>query len=158
MNRVPLLALVFLVTVSAAAADRSARDPEHVRIATTGRIVKIDTKNKTFKVRTADGQNLSLRAVSQNFAQMVQGLSHIGVTLPGGITISLPGRTKSVQKTPDTKDNNAGEYTVVTTENTSFQDGSETLRFEDFRNGETISIHGVVDGSTVTASRIAKWF
>ena len=79
----------------AIAADRFARDPEQISIATTGRIVKIDAKNKTFKVRGSDGQSLSVRNVSQNVSQMMQGLKqHMGVTLPGGITIALPGRGK----------------------------------------------------------------
>ena len=49
------------------------------------------------------------------------------------------------------------EFMVVTTDDTLFQDGVETLRLEDFRAGETISIHGALNGSTVSASRIAKW-
>jgi archaeosine-15-forming tRNA-guanine transglycosylase len=158
MNRLLPLALVFLVTLSAGAADQFARDPEQISIATTGRIVKIDTRNKTLKVRASDASSLSIRGLSQNFSQMMQGLKHIGVTLPGGITISLPGRTRSVQKATDPKETNPDEYTVVTTDDTVYQDGSDTLRFEDFKNGEVISVHGVLNGSTLTASRIAKWF
>jgi hypothetical protein len=161
MTRVLPLALVLLFTMSAGATDRYARDPEQTSLATTGRIVKIDTKNRILKVRASDGQALSLRSVSQNFTQMMQGLrQHIGVTLPGGLTISLPGRVRNTTKTPEAKEtkDSPGEYTVVTTDETLFQDGGETIRFEDFKNGETISIHGVLSGSTLTASRIAKWF
>jgi hypothetical protein len=39
-----------------------------------------------------------------------------------------------------------------------FQDGGDVIRFEDFKTGETISIHGVLEGKTIVASRIAKWF
>ena len=48
-------------------------------------------------------------------------------------------------------------YTVATTSETLFQDGAEFIRFEDFRSGETVSIHGLLQGKTLTASRIAKW-
>ncbi len=159
MKRILCIASVLLAVMPASATDRFARDPEHISIATTGRIIKIDQKSKTLKVRGSDGQSLSIRAVSQNVSQMMQGLKqHIGVTLPGGITIALPGRGKTSSKPADETIKNLEEYTVITTKDTMFQDGSDSIRFEDFRNGETISIHGVLSGSTVTASRIAKWF
>jgi hypothetical protein len=160
MNRILCFVMVLLVAVSAGAADRFARDPEKFSIATTGRIVKIDSKQKTIKVRGSDGQALSLRSVSQNFGSVMQGLKQrIGVTLPGGITIALPGRKNaSASKTADARNNNLEEFTVAITEDTVFQDGSDSIRFEDFRSGEVISIHGVLIGNTVTASRIAKWF
>ena len=60
-----------------------------------------------------------------------------------------PKRTSSVK--------NADEYTVVTTDNTVFQDGADAINFEDFKSGETISIHGVLKGTTLTAFRLAKW-
>ena len=151
-------AILLVLAISANAADRFARDPEQVQIATTGRIIKIDLKNKTFKVRGSDGQSLSVRNVSQNLSQVMQGLKQrIGVTLPGGITISLPGRGKSQSKSPQETTNNLEEYTVVVTNDTVFQDGSDPIRFEDFKTGETISIRGVLNGNVLTASRIAKW-
>jgi hypothetical protein len=151
--------MLLLLAVSGSAADRFARDPEQISIATTGRIVRIDAKNKTLKVRGSDPQTLSVRNVSQNLSQMMQGLKQrIGVTLPGGITIALPGHgTKTPSKPADDAANNLEEYTVVVTNDTIFQDGGENIRFEDFRAGETISIHGLLNGNTVTASRIAKW-
>jgi len=158
MNRILPTVTLLLLATAAIAADRFPRNPEQISIATTGRIVKVDAKNKTFKVRGSDGQSLSVRNVSQNFSQWVQGLKHMGVTLPGGITIAFPGRgSKASSKPAQDSNNNLEEYTVVVTDDTVFQDGSETIRFEDFRNGETISIHGVLSGSTLTASRIAKW-
>ena len=82
----------------------------------------------------------------------------IGVTLPGGITIALPGRGgKNPTKPADDTGNNLDEFTVVVTKDTVFQDGGENIRFEDFRNGETISVHGALNGNILTASRIAKW-
>lgn len=151
--------MVFLVATSAGATDRFAPDPEQISMATTGRIVKIDLKSKTLRMRGSDGQSLSIRSVSQNFAQVVQGLKqHIGVTLPGGITIALPGRAKNPPKPGEETTNNLDEYTVVTTKDTVFRDGGESIRFEDFKAGETISIHGVLSSGTITASRIAKWF
>jgi hypothetical protein len=162
MSRTLSIAIVLLFALCANAADRFAPDPEQVSIATTGRIVKVDAKAKTLRVRGSDGQTPSTRSVSQNFSQMMQGLKQrIGVTLPGGITISLPGRAKSQNNSKTTDENNKNnleEYTVVTTDDTSYQDGGDSIRFEDFRSGDVISIHGSLRGSTLTASRIAKWF
>jgi hypothetical protein len=52
---------------------------------------------------------------------------------------------------------NPDEYIVVTTGNTVFQDGVDAIHFEDFKSGETISIHGMLKGTTLTALRLAKW-
>jgi hypothetical protein len=52
---------------------------------------------------------------------------------------------------------NLGEYTLATTSDTAFQDGADCIRFEDFNNGETISIRGILNGTILTASRVAKW-
>jgi hypothetical protein len=49
------------------------------------------------------------------------------------------------------------EFTVVTTADTLFQDGADRIEFVDFKTGETISIHGQLKGSILTASRVAKW-
>jgi hypothetical protein len=147
-----------LLAISGSAADRFARDPEQITVATTGRIMKIDLKSKTLKVRGSDAQSLSVRNVSQNLSQLVQGVKQrMGVTLPGGITIALPGRGKSPSKTPQETINTLEEYTVVLTKDTIIQDGAEHIRLEDFKTGETISIHGALNGTVLTASRIAKW-
>src|SRR5262249_59023713 len=112
MNRILSSAIFLLLAMSASAADRFARDPDQISIATTGRIVKIDLKNKTLKVRGSDGQSLSVRNVHQNLSQMMVGLKQrIGVTLPGGITIALPGRTTKVPSKPPAALNNLAEYT-----------------------------------------------
>jgi hypothetical protein len=159
MNRLFLFATFFLLALSAGAADRFARDPEQISMATTARILKIDAKNKTFKVRGSDAQNLSGRSVAFNLSQVMQGLKQrIGVTLPGGITIALPGRNKTAVKPSDPKAAELDEYTVAVTNDTVFQDGGDSVRFDDFKTGEVISIHGVLTGNTITASRIAKWF
>ena len=81
----------------------------------------------------------------------------MGVTLPGGITIALPGRGKSPSKPPQETVNTLEEYTVVVTRDTVIQDGADSIRLEDFKTGETISIHGALNGTVLTASRIAKW-
>ena len=122
-------------------------------IATTGRIVTIDLQNKTFRVRGSDGQAISnlidLRPKGTVPAPII--------TFPGGVSIHFPGRlAKSPAKTNATTPN-LDEYTVVTTPKTLFQDGGDSIRLEDFMPGETISIHGVLSGNTLTASRIAKW-
>ena len=155
MNRILSIALLLLAAMSATAADRFAPNPEQTSIATTGRILRIDLKNKTLKVRGADSQTQSVR----NIAQMMQGIKQrIGFTLPGGIAIGLPGRNgKSPSKPAADAVNTLDEYTVVINKDTVIQDGGDTIRLEDFKAGETISIHGVLSGTTLTASRIAKW-
>jgi len=157
MNRMMALLIVLAAVVPASASDRFSRDPEKISISTTGRIIKVDAKNKTFRVRGSDGQALSIRNVSQNFSQLMQGLKqHIGVTLPGGITIALPGRKSAAKPADDTT--NLEEYTVAATKETIYQDGIDYINFDDFKNGDVISIHGTLTGSTLVASRVAKWF
>jgi hypothetical protein len=153
MKRILSIVLPLIVAISASGADRLARDPEQTSIATTGRIVRLDLKNRTLKVRGSDNQPL------RNISQMMQSLKQrIGITLPGGIAIGLPGRNpKSTTKPAGDAVNNLDEYTVVITPDTVIQDGGETIRLQDFKVGETISIHGVLLGDTLTASRIAKW-
>lgn len=155
MNRTLSVALLLFVAISANASDRFARDPEQLSIATTGRIVKVDLKNKTLKVRGSDTQNQPIR----NISSMMQGLKQrIGFILPGGISIGLPGRNgKNASKPAADSVNNLDEYTVIVTNETIIQDGGDTIRLEDFKAGETISIHGTLIGNILTASRIAKW-
>ena len=119
--------LLLLTALSADAADRDHFAPDSTLLATTGRIVSMDLKNKTFKIRASEG-----------FAGPT-------VLLVGGVSVRLPGRA-------------ANDYTVVTTGKTLFQDGGEPIKMEDFKAGETISIHGTLNGNILTATRIAKWF
>jgi hypothetical protein len=160
MNRILSIAVVLLLTASAFATDRFNRDPEQMSIATTGRIIKIDAKNRSMKVRGSEGPAAHSAAPAEMKESLWQriGVKMPNMRMPGGITISLPGRATKVpaaKPAPDT--NNLNEYTVVTNSDTMFQDGIDSLRFEDFKSGETISIHGLLNGSTLTASRIAKW-
>jgi hypothetical protein len=70
--------------------------------------------------------------------------------------IPLPGSAaKPLQSVPNIE--HLDEYTVLTTSDTLFQDGSDSIAFEDFKTGETISIHGELKGTILTASRLAKW-
>jgi hypothetical protein len=161
MNRILSIAVVLLVTASAFATDRFNRDPEHMSIATTGRIVKIDAKNRTMKVRGSEGtaaRNATPPEMKESLWQRI-GVKMPNMRMPGRITIALPGRTTKAPTSKPTPDitNNLNEYTVVTNTDTLFQDGIDSIRFEDFKSGETISIHGLLNGSTLTASRIAKW-
>src|SRR5438105_9289353 len=154
MMRLLSIALLLLVAVSASATDSNWRNPEQVTIATTGRIAKIDLKNRILKVRGSDGQPI------RNLPDMKQSLKpKLGFSLPGGITIALPTifTGKNPPKPAANEQNNLDEYTVVVTKDTLIQDGSDPIRLEDFKTGETISIHGVLSGATLTASRIAKW-
>jgi hypothetical protein len=143
------------MAVSASATDSNLRNPSQITIATTGRILKIDFKNRTLKVRGSDAQQV------RNLPDLKQNLRpKLGVTLPGGFTIALPSiiTGKSAPSRPAANEqNNLDEYTVVVTRDTVIEDGGDSLRLEDFKSGETISIHGVLSGTTLTASRIAKW-
>jgi hypothetical protein len=84
-------------------------------------------------------------------AAIVPSLKLPRIGFPGGIAVPLP---TSFSKPA------AGclnEYTLVTTNETVFQDGAVPIRFDDFKTGETVSIHGVLNGAVLTASRLAKW-
>jgi hypothetical protein len=154
MKRILSIVLPLIVAIPASAADRLARDPERISIATTGRIIRLDFKNRTLKVRSSDNQSV------RNISQMMQSLKQrIGITLPGGIEIGLPGRNgKNSSKPAGEAMRNLDEYTVLVTGDTVIQDGGETIRLQDFKVGETISVHGVLVDDVLTASRIAKWF
>ena len=107
-----MLAILLSTALFATAADRDRPYGDGMFIATTGRIVNIDVKNKMLRVR---GSGI-----------------HIGAI---------------------TLDN----YTVVITNKTLIQDGGEPIRLDDFSEGEVISVHGVIKGPILTASRLSKW-
>jgi len=122
-------------------------------IATTGRIVTIDLRNKTFRVRGSDAQ-----AISSLVDLRPKRTAPIPIiSFPGGVSIHFPGRAAKNPARTNSTTPNLDEYTVVITNKTVFQDGADSIRPEDFIPGETISIHGVLSGNTLTASRIAKW-
>ena len=155
MNRTLSMAILLLMTASAFATDRfNNQDVRQTPMATTGRILRIDMKNRTLKVRGVESQSL------RNMPEIRESLwQRISVKMPGVRmpAISLPGHNTRSAAKPASENLPPNEFMVVTTDDTLFQDGIETLRLEDFRTGETISIHGVLHGSTVNASRIAKW-
>ncbi len=103
--------------------DWSRRQHPPQRIATTGRIISINARERTMRV---------------------SGL--LPVRIDRGDQLKCTSSVKC-----------ADEYTVVTTGDAIFQDGADAIRFEDFKSGETISIHGVLKGMTLMASRLAKW-
>ncbi len=146
-----LLILFLLATVFAKAADRKRLAPDGTFIATTGRIMMIDLKNKTLRVRASDDQ------FTQRFLQAKQGDTSPVITFPGGATIRFPQRTGKHPSPAGSTTPNLNQYMVVITGKTVIQDGAEPMRLEDFTVGETISIHGWYAGNTLTASRIAKW-
>lgn len=133
--------------MSVFASDRPNGERSKV-IATTGRIVKINTRDKTLTVSgqaSAAGTNMLPRQRSWHF-----GIQVPGILIPGGLPIpSQPKSSANLEK--------RDEYTVLTTTNTVFQDGADDIRFEDFKSGETVSIHGALKGTTLTATRLAKW-
>jgi len=147
-----LMLVLFLFTaVFVKAADRHRLASDGTFIATTGRIMMIDLKNKTLRVRASDDQ------FTQNFLQAKQRDSSLIITLPGGATIGFPQRTAKHPSGASSTTPNVNEYTVVITRKTVIQDGAESRSLESFAVGETISVHGWYTGNTLTASRIAKW-
>lgn len=135
INRSIAFALLSIAAISLFANARSNADSGRNTIATTARIIKINAKTKSMVVRSSE-------APADAGPQRIE-LRVPGMMIPGGIAIAVPPR--------------GSDYTVVTTSETAFQDGIDCLRFEDFKSGETISIHGVLSGKTLTATRVAKW-
>jgi len=146
-----MLVLFLLSGVFAKAADRHRLVPDGMFIATTGRIMMIDLKNRTLRVRGSDDQFI------EKFLLAKQRDSSLVITFPVGTTVSFPQRTTKHPSGASSTTPNPNEYTVVITGKTVLQDGAENLRLEDFTVGETISIHGWCAGNTLTAARIAKW-
>jgi hypothetical protein len=136
INRTIVTAFVSVVAMSVFGSGRISGDQERVSIATTARIIRINAKAKTMVVRSSEGSAV----------RVFPAFEVPGLIIPGGIAIALPARAGSFD-----------DYTVVTTGDTTFQDGVDPLRFEDFKNGEVISIHGERSGRILTASRVAKW-
>jgi len=156
MNRTLSMAILLLMTAPAFATDRfNNQDVRQTPIATTGRILRIDMKNRTLKVRGVESQSLhNMPEIRESLWQRIS-VKMPSVRMPA---ISIPGhnaRNSSAKLASENLPPN--EFLVVITDDTLFQDGAETLRLEDFRTGETISIHGALHGGTVNASRIAKW-
>src|SRR5262249_14631469 len=82
-----LLVLFLLAALFAKAADRQRLAPDGTFIATTGRIMMIDLKNKTLRVRASDDQ------FTQRFLQAKEGDTSPVITYPGAATIRFPQRT-----------------------------------------------------------------
>jgi hypothetical protein len=145
-----------LFAASAFATDTFNNLPEQMAVATTGRITRIDLKSGTLRVRGAEGQSpKSIPEIKESLWQRI-GVKMPSVRMPCLIAIALPGHTSKISSKP-TDTISPNEFLVVTTDDTLFQDGSDPLQLEDFHVGETISIHGVLNGTTLKASRIAKW-
>ena len=143
MNRFIPVAIGLLVAVSVFASDKFNTDHEQFSIATTGRVVRINAKTRTMTIRSSD-------AAPTAPAASVPLLKLPRIMFSGGIVITLP---TSFSKPAGC----LNEYTLVTTNETVFQDGADPIRFDDFKAGETVSIHGVLNGAVLTASRLAKW-
>src|SRR5215469_3667396 len=143
MNRFIPVVIGLLVAVSVFASDKFNTDREQFSIATTGRIVRINAKTRTMTIRSSD-------SVPTAPAANVPLLKLPRIVFPGGIAITVP---TSFSKPAGC----LNEYTLVTTNGTVFQDGADPIRFDDFKTGETVSIHGVLNGAVLTASRLAKW-
>jgi hypothetical protein len=144
------VAVALLAATSAFSSNCFTREHPVQMIATTARIIKINAKNRTLVVSSSEKA-----AVQQTVVQKESPVQRLVFQLPG---ITFP-RGIMIPQTPQSIPNIAymGEYTVLTTGDTLFQDGSDSIPFEDFKTGEIISIHGALKGTILTASRLAKW-
>src|SRR5215472_10005499 len=104
-----MFAIALSTALLAAAADRDRPAGDGMFIATTGRIVSIDLKNRMLRVRGSDS------APARNFTQTKPRLSSPVITLPGGLSVHIPVRVE--RTTPKTTGGTANldEYTVVIT-------------------------------------------
>jgi hypothetical protein len=133
--------------------------PEQIFIATTGRIIMINATARTILVRGSDDPPVvSNSPATQESSKRCNVVRMLRIML-GGVGAGLPEITVKMPQSKSSSDlaNSLDEYTVVTTDETEFKNGGESIRFDDFKSGETISIHGVLKGKTLTASRLAKW-
>jgi hypothetical protein len=145
-----MLSICSLTAVLVSGADGDRFNGDSAFIATTGRIVAIDLQNRMLRVRGSDIEP------ARNLARPRRHLPVI--TLPGGLSIHIPVRVDRISNLPRASNTpNLDEYTVIINAKTLIQDGGDPIRLEDFREGETVSIHGVLNGNILTASRLSKW-
>lgn len=159
MNRILSVAIVLPVAIPLFARNRASHKPEEMFIATTGRIMAIDDQAKTMKVRgSEDFATCKLDEMSWNHRQRIE-VTTVRIKVPVSITTAFTQTTgkRNQSKSTSSRVSSLDEYTVATTRDTVFQDHADSIRFEDFKNCETISIHGLFKGTTLTALRIAKW-
>ena len=147
-----MLAISLLIAAALLAADQDRFTGAGMSLATTGRIVTIDLQNRMLRVRGSDNEP------APQYVHTRRHLSTSVITFPGGLSIHIPLRVcrNPVSKT-STGVPNLDEYTVIITSKTLIQDGADPIRLEDFTEGETVSIHGVLNGNILTASRFSKW-
>ena len=146
MNRTIFVVVVLLAAMTADASDRFAGKPPNIPISTTGRIITVDPVARTMKIRG-----------SEDIAAHSAGDRLAGILCSGSIKVSFPAANLREARPTVNLADHLGEYKLVTTSDTIFQDGADSIRFEDFRIGETVSIRGILNGSVLTASRVAKW-
>jgi hypothetical protein len=158
MYRTVSVVVASLVALSVFATDKVTGNSGSLSIATTARIVRIDRKARTMRVRSSERSPSTGHLLIEELSGQRIEFKLPEIVMPGGITIALPGTgtTLPSKPVPDSAAN-IEEYNVVTTSGTLFQDGADPIRFDDFTAGETISIHGVLKGTVLTASRLAKW-
>jgi hypothetical protein len=159
MHRIPAIAFGLVVGVSVFASNFLSADHPVRTIATTGRILKVNSRNRTLVIRGSEGPAIQNRMALPKERSPRIAIQLPGMTWPGGILFPLPGTAGRLPQptNPPSDVETRDDYIVVTTCDTLFQDGSDPIRFEDFKVGETISIHGVLKDTTLTASRLAKW-
>ncbi len=156
--RVVTVSIVLLIALRVFMTDTLGA-PEQIFIATTGRIIRIDANTKTMMVRgSEDPPVVSNPPVAQESSRQCNIVRMVRIVL-GGVGVGLLETAGKMpqSKSPSEPTNSLDEYTVVATDETEFKNGGDSIRFDDFKSGETISIHGVLKGKTLTASRVAKW-
>src|SRR5215471_2168622 len=108
MSRFIPVAIGLLLAVSVFATDKFNTDHEQFSIATTGRIVRINAKTRTMTIRSSDTAP----------APSVPSLNLPRLVFAGGIGITFP------TPSPKPAASRLYEFTLVTTNDTAFQDGA----------------------------------
>src|SRR5690348_15359060 len=81
-----MIAIFSITTIAAATADQDRPAGDGMFIATTGRILSLDLKTRTIRVRGSDGEHTPM------FARTKSHVGPSGIVLPGGFTIHIPRR------------------------------------------------------------------
>jgi hypothetical protein len=158
MRRILTVAAGLLAATSVFSSNSFTREHPAQMIATTARIIRIIAKNRTLVVSGSEGAAIHHMVAQKETLWPRIAVQLPGITFPRGITFPLPGgNARAPQPTSTPNIEHLDEYTILTTSDTLFQDGSDSIQFEDFKTGETISIHGELKGTILTASRLAKW-
>src|SRR5690349_15694873 len=115
MRRLLSIAVLMLFAASAFATNRFNQSPEQMALATTGRILRVDLKSGTLKVRGAESQpSRNVPEIKESLWQRI-GVKMPNVRMPGRIAIALPGRNSKISSKAASETINPNEFLVITT-------------------------------------------